>query len=266
MALGQYESLTIDREDQILTITLNRPENLNAVNHSLHGDLARVFPEADADPDSRVIVITGAGRAFSAGGDINEMGKPSLSETIRKGAGVRGEAFRIVDSLLSIEKPVIAMVNGHAIGLGATIALICDVIVANEAAKIGDPHVNVGLVAGDGGAVIWPLLIGVARAKEYLMTGKLITGKEAAQIGLVNHSAPADQLKDVTFEIARALAAQPPFAVRATKAAVNRVLRRQVLELMDICLAWEEMSMKMNDHREATSAFLEKRKPVFTGT
>jgi enoyl-CoA hydratase len=171
----------------------------------------------------------------------------------------------LVEGLLAIEKPVIAMVNGPAVGLGATIALLCDVIVAAEDAKIGDTHVNVGLVAGDGGVVIWPLLVGVARAKEYLMTGTLLSGAEAAAIGLVNHAVPTADLRRTTMALARQLGDQMPYAVRATKVAVNRLLRRQVLEVMDAGLAWEDLSMPMADHREAATAFLEKRRPHFTG-
>ena len=263
--LSGYQTIKVDREGDILLLTLNRPERLNAVNGQMHTELAHIFLDADRDQESNVIVLTGAGRAFCAGGDVSGMTSESGSNLIQEGVRIRGEGHQVVETLLAVEKPIIAMVNGPAVGLGATIALLCDVIVATEDAKIGDTHVKVGLVAGDGGAVIWPLLVGVARAKEYLMTGDLITGKEAAAMGLVNHAVAQDELRGYTMALARKLADQMPFAVRATKAAVNRILRRQVLEVMDACLAWEEMSMKMADHREAAAAFIERRKPQFVG-
>ena len=260
-----YQTIQVEREEDILILVLNRPERLNAVNGQMHTELAHIFLDADRDPESNVVVVTGEGRAFCAGGDVTGMTSESGSNLIQEGVRVRGEGHLIVETLLAVEKPVIAMVNGPAVGLGATIALLCDVIVAADDARIGDTHVNVGLVAGDGGAVIWPLLVGVARAKEYLMTGKLLTGTEAAAIGLVNHAVPRSELRPFTMALARQLAGQMPYAVRATKVAVNRMLRRQVLEMMDACLAWEEHSMKMADHREAAAAFLEKRKPTFIG-
>ena len=262
---SRYETIRVERDDDILILTLNRPERLNAVNGQMHTELAHIFLDVDQDQDSNAVVITGEGRAFCAGGDVSGMTSEAGSNLVRQGVRVRGEAHQLVEGLLAIEKPVVAMVNGPAVGLGATIALLCDVIVAAEDAKIGDTHVNVGLVAGDGGAVIWPLLVGVARAKEYLMTGKLLTGAEAAVMGLVNHAVPQADLRGFTMDLARQLAGQMPYAVRATKVAVNRMLRRQVLEMMDACLAWEDHSMKMADHREAAAAFLQKRRPQFTG-
>ena len=261
---SRYETIRAEQEDDILILTLNRPERLNAVNGQMHAELAHIFLDVDLDQDSNVVVITGEGRAFCAGGDVSGMTSESGSNLIREGVRVRGEAHQLVEGLLAIEKPVISMINGPAVGLGATIALLCDVIVAAADARLGDTHVNVGLVAGDGGAVIWPLLIGVARAKEYLMTGKLITGTEAAAMGLVNHAVPREELRGFTMTLARQLADQMPYAVRATKVAVNRMLRRQVLEMMDACLAWEDLSMGMADHREAAAAFMEKRRPRFT--
>lgn len=262
---SRYSMIKVDREDDILILTLNRPERLNAVTGEMHTELAHIFMDADRDEQSNVVVITGEGRAFCAGGDVGGMTSEAGSNLIQHGVRVRGEAHQIVEGILGVEKPVIAMVNGPAVGLGATIALLCDVVVAADDARIGDTHVKVGLVAGDGGAVIWPLLIGVNRAKEFLMTGDLITGKDAAAIGLVNHAVPREELRQFTMSIARKLGDQMPYAVRATKVAVNRMLRRQVLEMMDACLGWEDLSMKMADHREAAAAFKERRRPSFVG-
>ena len=162
--LPNYQTLLLTRRSRLLTITLNRPEVLNAFAAAMHIEIIAALRFAATDPGSDVIVLTGAGRAFSAGGDLERMEQciENPGEFDRDAA----DAKRLVFTLLDIEKPVIARVNGHAVGLGATLALLCDVIFAAESAKIGDPHVKVGLVAGDGGAVIWPQLIGFARAKE----------------------------------------------------------------------------------------------------
>lgn len=186
MDFASYQTLSFARRSRVLEITMNRPAQLNAVNALLHAELARVFVDVAVDPESDIVVLTGAGRTFCAGGDIEWMqttvDNPSVFEITAR------EGKQIIFSMLDCEKPIIAKVNGHATGLGATLALFCDVIFASDAAKIGDPHVSVGLVAGDGGAVIWPQLVGYARAKEFLMTGDLMTASEAERIGLINHA------------------------------------------------------------------------------
>jgi len=257
----KYKTIRIDRRGRVLTLTLDRPEKLNAVDEAMHGELASIFEDAADDPNSDVVILTGEGRAFSAGGDIAWM-QTMIDEGFEQTAR---EAKRIVFSLLDCEKPVIAKVNGHATGLGATLALFCDVIFAAEGAKIGDPHVGVGLTAGDGGAVIWPQLIGHARAKEYLMTGDLIPATEAARMGLINHAVPATELDARVDAFADRLAAGASTAIRTTKMAVNIGLKQLASSIMDASLALEGLSNASVDHREAVAAFQEGRKPVFTG-
>ncbi|MBT6591451.1 MAG: enoyl-CoA hydratase/isomerase family protein, partial [Rhodospirillaceae bacterium] len=164
-----YKDLLVENDNGVVTVTLNAPENLNAFTGGMHLAMSKIWSDLHDDPAVDVIVLTGAGRAFSAGGNVVEMQKkiddPKLFDEIVP------EAKRIIFRMLECDKPIIARVNGHAVGLGATVALFCDIIIAAEGAKIGDPHVGAGLVAGDGGAVIWPQLIGFARAKEYLFTG-----------------------------------------------------------------------------------------------
>ena len=167
--------------------------------------------------------------------------------------------------MLEVEQPIIGAINGDAVGAGATLALFCDIIVMAQTARIGDPHVRVGLSAGGGGAVIWPLLIGPARAKEFLMRGHLINGTEAARIGLVNHAVPANQVMDTALDISRELADGPTWAIRWSKLAVNKWLKEQVNLILDASLAYEMISMQTEDHKEATRAFSEKRKPKFRG-
>ncbi|MGF1456510.1 MAG: enoyl-CoA hydratase/isomerase family protein, partial [Alphaproteobacteria bacterium] len=168
MGFNGYSTLRFDTKDRVLTITIDAPGPMNAVNHDLHTDLARVFLDAQDDPDSDIVVLTGAGNVFCAGGDARWM--QEMMDEPAKFRGIGPHAKRIVTSLLDLEKPILCRLNGAAAGLGATIALMCDIIIADETALIGDPHVKMGFVAGDGGAVIWPQLIGYARAKEMLMT------------------------------------------------------------------------------------------------
>ncbi len=260
----RYTRIRASRADGILTLMLSNPKLRNAVDEQMHHELAQIFVDAQEDDDSRVIVLTGDpdGNAFCAGGDIAWM-KASL-EGKGKGPGV-SEGRRIVTSLLDLEKPIVAAINGPAVGLGATIALFCDVIFMGNTAQVADPHVRVGLVAGDGGAVIWPQLVGYARAKEYLMTGDAVPAAEAERIGLVNYVVPDDVLQAEAHKFASRLAAGAPQAIQHTKAAVNMELKRLAATVFDASLAYEMISFTKDDHREAVTAFLEKRKPAFTG-
>ena len=172
---------------------------------------------------------------------------------------------RLVQNMLDVEQPIIGAINGDAVGLGATIALLCDVVVMSEKARIGDTHVRVGIVAGDGGAVIWPLLIGPARAKEFLMRGLLASGAEAARMGLVNYAVAPEDVVPKAAEIARELADGPTWAIRWSKLAVNKWLKDQVNLIMDASLAYEMLTFHTQDHKEAARAFVEKRQPKFQG-
>ncbi len=250
--LPSYETLLLSRQGRVLTITMNRPELMNAVNLKLHEELAEVFIMAAKDTGSDLVVFTGAGRAFSAGGDLehiqNNANNPELfHEEVRL-------AKRIVFSMLDLDKPLVCRLNGHAVGLGATLALFCDVIFASEKAKIGDPHVAVGLVAGDGGAAIWPQLIGLCRAKEYLMSGDLLSAQKAADIGLVNHCVPADQLDAAVQAYCDKVLANSKQAVRWTKILLNQELKRVSHNLLDTGLAYEALSLRSEDHQKAVKA------------
>jgi enoyl-CoA hydratase len=263
---GKYRCIKVERENKLATVTFNRPEALNAVNSELHDELERIWIDLANDEDVYAILLTGAGKAFSAGGDVKAMASRWGTEEGRKWALKTASAGRrIIQNLLDVEQPIIAAVNGDAMGLGANIALLSDVIVASETARIADTHVKVGIVAGDSGAVIWPLLVGPARAKEFLMRGTFINGLEAAKMGLVNHAVPADQVLPKAREIARELADGPTWAIRWTKLAVNKWLKQQVNLILDASIAYEMMTFHTEDHREAATAFAEKRKPKFQG-
>jgi enoyl-CoA hydratase len=261
MDYATYEDVTAVRSGQVLTLTLNRPDTLNAVTARMHDELSRIFSDAARDEAVDLVVLTGAGRAFCAGGDIGWM----KSQLARPGglAAIAPEGKRIIYSLLDLEKPVVCKLNGDAIGLGATLALFCDVIIASEAARIGDPHVRVGLVAGDGGAVIWPQLVGYARAKEFLMTGDLIAARDAAQMGLVNRAVPAAELDDAVEKLVEKLLRGPRYAVRWTKTSVNIGLKQLAHAALEASIGYEVASSLMPDHAEAVAAFAEGRRPVF---
>ncbi len=259
-----YSHLKIARRDAILTVTIDTPP-LNEVTKEMHTELSSLFGDINCDRDTKVVVLTGAGtRAFSAGGDFHAM-KAHLKEfsgTIQS----MQEAVKVVQGLLALEKPIIARINGHAIGFGATLALFCDLTYAVETAKIGDPHVAVGYTAGDGGALIWPQLIGYARAREYLLTGDPLTGRQAAEIGLVTRAVPAEELDETVDAMADRLASGATFAINTTKQAINMVLRRQFAAMAEAHVGLELMSHFTHDHAEAVHAFLEKRPPVFKGS
>lgn len=261
--LPSFRAVTLERRGRLLVITLNRPDALNAVNLELHEDLADVFYFAQADEHSDVVLLTGAGRAFSAGGDLDHIAANAADP--RKFDNEARLAKRIVFTLLDIEKPVICRMNGHAVGLGATLALLCDIIFADERAKIGDPHVGLGLVAGDGGAVVWAQRIGLARAKEYLLTGDLLTAQKAAEIGLINHCLPSGELDAAVDAFCQRLLGGASNAIRWTKLLTNLELKRIAHAVMDAGIAYESLSVRTADHLEGIAALREKRPPRFGG-
>jgi enoyl-CoA hydratase len=257
----EYETLEVSiegREDDVFRIAFDEPDRLNVVGGRMHEELSRVFREA-YDADVRVVVVTGNGDAFSAGGDVGWMqGWIDDPEVFRETVS---EGEEIIESLVNLEVPVIARVNGDAVGLGATLALHCDIVIASEDARIGDPHVQVGLAAGDGGAVIWPLLTSFNTAKEYLMTGELIPAEEAAEMGLVNHVVPPEELDRKVEERIETLASLPQPAVRYSKMAANAWLEMGVEQVLRESLALEGLSAQSPDHHEAVEAFVEGRQP-----
>jgi enoyl-CoA hydratase len=258
-----YSRFRFRRDGRILHVAIAAPGKVNAVDGALHRELATIFADLQHDAESDLIVLTGEGRAFCAGGDFDW-----FAEQIAEPARFRDigfEAKRIVQSLLELEKPILCRLNGAAAGLGATIALLCDVIIASEEAVIGDPHVKVGLVAGDGGAVIWPALIGLARAKEWLLTGEMLAAREAAAIGLVNHAVPAAELDAKVAEVAAKILANPRHAVRWTKLVMNQPLRQLAIQSMDASIAYETLSNMTADRAEAVAAMRERRAPKLTG-
>ncbi len=258
-----YETLKVVRKGRIVTVSFNRPEVKNATNALMHQELMRVFPEIGTDSDARVVILTGEGDCFSAGGDLDGL-RAGLDNHARWIESMT-EARAILNGVVDLDLPVIAKVNGAAVGLGATLALFCDIVIARDTARIADPHVNVGLVAGDGGSLIWPALVGYAKAKRYLLTGEPITGAQAAEIGLISEAVSAEDLDERVDALADRLAGGAAIAIQLTKRAINMALRQQLDTLIEAHLGYETMSHLSADHREAVNAFAEKRSPVFTG-
>ena len=264
---ASYEMLAIEVADRVATVVLNRPEARNSFNADLIGELRTIWDDLADDPAVNVILLTGAGRYFSVGGDVKAMSARPGGDTHREGELFDpAVARRLLMRLLEVDKPIVCAINGDAIGLAATIALFCDITVMSDKARIGDTHVSrVGLVAGDGGAVIWPLLVGISRAKEFLMRGTLLSGTDAAEIGLVNHVVAEADVLSSAREIALELAHGPVWATRWTKLAVNQLLKERINAVYPASMALEHISFQLEDHKEAARAFIEKRKPVFTG-
>jgi enoyl-CoA hydratase len=261
MNYEQYNFITFENDNGVLTVRLNRPDAFNAVNAGLHEELSRVFADIAADRSVHAVVLTGEGRGFCGGGDLawfRDIDQQGIDKLFR-------EARKIIIDMLELPQPIIAAVNGHAAGLGATLALFCDMIFVADSAKISDPHVRVGIAAGDGGGAIWPLLVGPARAKQYLFTGDPLTAVEAERIGLVNQVVANGEVLQTATLMARRMADGPRLAIQASKAVVNKILRDTVNLTLDTSLALEKENFFSADHKEAIKAFEEKRAPLYRG-
>jgi enoyl-CoA hydratase len=258
----RYQTILIEKGASGVAIaTLNRPEKLNAINARMHTELTTLTLDAEADPDVKVLLVTGAGRAFCAGGDFSGQGDSPATG----GGQTMREARQLVDNLLDCSKPIISAVNGYAMGLGANFALLADVVVAVRSATFADTHVRMGIGAGDGGQVIWPLLMGVNRAKYFLMTGDRVSAEEAERLGLVNFVVEEADLMPKARAIAERLASGPTRAISASKVPINKYLKMVSNLVLPLSLSLEGATMATADAREAAQAFREKREPKFTG-
>ena len=261
MHYDDYEHLQFERRDNgVLLITLNRPEVLNATNDRLHWELTQIWLTIDRDKDTRVAVVTGAGRAFSAGGDM-DMVERNATDPRRLANTVR-EASDIVYNMINLDKPVISAINGVAVGAGLVVAMMADISIMSETAPFTDGHTKLGVVAGDHAAILWPLLCGMAKAKYYLLTSDFIDGKEAERIGLVSLCVPAAELLPKAFEVADKLAQGSQQAIRWTKKSLNNWLR-MAGPIFDQSIALEMLTFMEEDVREGIKAIREKRPPRF---
>lgn len=248
--------LLIESRGAVRIVTLNRPEALNATNEALHDALVSVWRVLAEDTDARAVVITGAGRAFSAGGDFQHFvelwdDRPARRKEI-------DAARRLIEEMLDFPLPVVAAVNGAAVGLGCNLAVCSDIVLIAEGAYMADPHVGVGLTAADGGAPTWPMLMGMLQAKEYLLTSERIPAEKAVSLGLANRVVPGDALLDEAIRTAEKLAAQPPQAVQSTKRALNLHLKRAVAGVLEYALAEEFASFDTPEHQALVRDFLDR--------
>jgi enoyl-CoA hydratase len=262
MNYADFQFLTFDHRDNgVLLMTLNRPEVLNATNGRLHFELTKIWDVIRDDPKVKVVVVTGAGdRAFSVGGDLDwiaeTVGNPTNIETILKEAG------DLVFNMMACEKPIVSAINGVAVGAGLAVALMADISIMAEEARITDGHVRLGVAAGDHSVILWPLLCGMAKAKYYLMTAEFVSGKEAERIGLVSLCVPRAELMDKALATADKLAAGSQSAIRYTKRALNNWMRI-AQPAFDASLAFEMLGFMGEDVKEGVAAIKEKREAKF---
>jgi len=261
MDLGSYQHLKLDRQQNgVLVITLNRPEVLNAAHEQMHSELAEIWTDVSRDPETRVAVVTGAGRAFSAGGDLamveRQIGNYELVTNMLR------EMSDLVYNMANCEKPIVSAINGVAVGAGLVVAVLADISICAQDAQLGDGHVRLGVAAGDHAAIIWPLLCGLAKAKYYLLTGEMVSGAEAERIGLVSRAVPAEEVLSEAMTVANRLATGPQLAIRLTKRALNGWLR-DAGPIFDQSAAYEMLTFMGQDVEEGLASLREKRSPRF---
>jgi enoyl-CoA hydratase/carnithine racemase len=248
--------LQVEADGAIRIVRLNRPDELNATNHELHHALAELWPQIDADEDARAVVLTGNGRAFSAGGDFNYLDELTRDAALREQTLADGK--RIVTGMAGCRVPIVAAVNGPAVGLGCSLVALSDIVFMAESAHLADPHVALGLVAADGGPITWPLLTSLQLVKEYALTGDRIPAARAAEIGLVNHVCADDEVLDAAIKCAQKIAKLPRRAVEDTKRVINLHLERAVISTIDFALAAEDRSFTSSELRANLDRYLGK--------
>ena len=234
--------LLVEEDGPVRVVVLNRPAAFNAANEALHGRIAEIWSELDADPSVGAIVLTGAGQAFSGGGDLNLLDRMVADVELRK--RIMEEGMTIVRAMTAVRVPIVAAVNGPAVGLGCSLASMSDIVLIEEQAYFADPHVALGLVAADGGALTWPLLTSLLRAKEYLLLGDRLPAAEAVTLGLANRVVPTGESKAQAVALAHRLAALPPQSVRETKALLNIAVRAAVENVLEAAIASETESFE----------------------
>ena len=262
--MNKFQTIIYEKKDGVARITLNRPEAMNAINRTMFLEIGQALDDAELDGSARVVVIKGAGRAFCAGVDL----KFATEEL--KTLQDQQDLFRLgnqmaLEKMEGLSKPVIAQVHGACLAGGFEMMLAADLVIAAEDAKIGDQHINVGLFGGGGCVYRLSLLVGMRKAKEIVLTGKRLSGKEAAELGLVNQSVPLDKLESAVAEMAAELASKSPVALRLSKWYINRVSMVNASTSLELAIMYSLIDSTSEDKEEGMKAFLEKRKPVFKG-
>jgi enoyl-CoA hydratase len=260
MSFDGHEHLRFERREHgVLLVTMDRPDRLNATNAKLHSELAGLWAKVAADDETRVVVVTGAGKAFSAGGDLEMLDRLADYDHV---AAMAGEVIELVMGMVNCPKPIVSAINGTAVGAGLSVALMADISVIAEDARLTDGHARLGVVAGDHAAVVWPLLCGMAKAKYYLLTADFLDGREAERIGLVSKCVPGDQVLDTALGIASRLGQGPQHALRWTKRTLNHWIRAAE-PAFDASAAYEMLSFLGPDVREGVRALRERDEPRF---
>jgi enoyl-CoA hydratase len=256
--------MTFEHDGHVATLRFNRPEVLNRFDADLHREFALTLGALKARQDIRALVLASTGKVFSAGGDFELMRR--MHDDLKFALRTMDEGRQIVANLLDINYPVIAAVQGDVIGLGATVVLGCDAVVASKGVRIADPHVVVGLAAGDGGCVVWPTATGMIRAKRHLLTGDPISAEDGWTWGLVTDLVDTpDEVDPAALALARRIAALPPVAVQGTKRSLNRVMQQRAGEVVDLSLLHSIVAVQTDDLMEGTAAMKERRPGEFTG-
>lgn len=252
-----YESMLFEKEDNVAILTFNRPDARNAVNNQVRAEFAAAIEEIEADDEIRVMILTGNGKAFASGVDIKEFNKTTPYHA--------HNLYRLGERVEKLPKPVIAAVNGYCLGGGNEIAMGCDIIIASERAKFGQPEINIGIIPGGGATQRLPRLIGVCRAKELIFTGDIITAEEAFKLGLINRVVPEDQLMETAKEIARKIAVKSSAALKLAKQAINHGMQTNLETGLKYEYELYSLSLSLEDKAEGVNAFIEKRAPKFVG-
>jgi len=266
-----YETIIYEKKGNVAVVTLNRPDKLNSINVQMRNELVEAFTEVDTDKDVRAMVLTGAGRAFCAGGDVAEMvggEEDGSGGTIRDTElyqALSGRDARVIQKLYNVEKPTIAMVNGAAVGAGFAIALACDLRVGSEKARFMNAFIRIGLSAGWGSPWLYLKVMGLSKALEYLLTGDFLEAQEAERLGVLNRLVSADDLESETMSLARKIANGPPIAIRLIKSQVREGIGLDFNSALRLSVADEAISIGSEDHEEGVTAYREKRPPVFRG-
>ena len=261
MDYGSYQHLLFERHaGGVLLITMNRPDVYNAADEVMHGELARLWTDVARDDEARVAVITGAGKAFSAGGDLAMVER--MAGDYERTTRMLSEMSDLVYHIINCEKPIVSAINGVAVGAGLVVALLADISICAADARLGDGHVKLGAAAGDHAAIIWPLLCGMAKARYYLLTGDMLDGAEAERIGLVSKAVAREEVLPEALRVAAALAAGSQLAIRLTKKALNSWLRTAG-PIFDQSAAYEMLTFMGPDVAEGVAALRAKRAPYF---
>ncbi len=251
------DDILVTAEGSLRLITLNRPDELNASTTEMLLSFPKLFDALAQDPDARVAIVTGAGRAFSAGGNMNHFVKTLDDPEFAR--AVQENSRRTIHGFINVPIPIIAAVNGPAVGWGATLATLCDIVLMSERAFMAEPHINIGLVVGDGISVTWPLYTSLLRAKELIFTGDRITAQQAVEFGLANRVVPADKLMEEARALAAKLLAQPREALRETKKIMNRYLHVAAAQHLDVTLARQLTATLSDEHHRIARDFLAKQ-------